>query len=80
MSKRCDGCAFAEWRRTAAGRLHPDKSGRCNYLIANPLNLSVPAAFYWGAFYPPPKPNGGYIERGVDLPNGRDCGFWKAAA
>lgn len=25
----CLNCKFAEWRRTAKGRLHPDQSGTC---------------------------------------------------
>lgn len=27
----CVGCRFAEWERTANGKLHPDQSGRCTW-------------------------------------------------
>ena len=60
----CDDCKFAEWKRTAAGRLHPDGSGQCKRLEAHPLDMRLPSAFHWGfASDTPPKPNGGYIER-----------------
>lgn len=55
----CDTCALADWKRTASGRLHPDKSGRCRYeWIAPPL----PASMYW--IHGPSCPAGGRIERG----------------
>ena len=59
MTNTCDGCKYAIWRRTATGRLHPDKSGRCSYEI-KPVVL--PAAFYWIGGVP--RPAGGRIERG----------------
>ncbi len=31
--KNCKGCAWAEWRRTANGRLHPSGDGKCTYII-----------------------------------------------
>jgi hypothetical protein len=58
---QCETCKFAEWKRTANGRLHPDKSGKCTRLIAHPLDFRVPAAFYWHSV---PNPLGGYIQRG----------------
>ena len=64
----CDGCKYADWRRTSNGRLHPDKSGRCVYLREHPLNLKVPAAFYWTSWSQEPNPSGGFIERGRELP------------
>lgn len=36
----CIGCRFADWKKTAAGRLHPDKTGRCRYEVV----LSFPAS------------------------------------
>lgn len=71
---KCDDCKFAEWRKTSAGRLHPDKSGRCGRLKAFPLDLRLPAAFY---FLSEPVPSGGYIERGRELE--KKCAF-KASA
>jgi hypothetical protein len=62
---RCDDCKFAEWNRTSNGRLHPDKTGKCKRLDAHPLDLRLPAAFYWiGA---PPRPSGGFIDRKSEL-------------
>lgn len=69
---KCEGCKFAEWRRTATGRLHPDKTGRCKRLDAFPLDMRLPSAFYWSSFGIP-TPIGGYIERGSELPE--DCAF-----
>ena len=66
----CDDCAFAEWKRTANGRLHPDKSGWCARLELHPLDLRLPAAFYW---INAPSPSGGHIGRGAELP--RPCAF-----
>jgi hypothetical protein len=61
----CDGCKFADWKRTKNGRLHPGKQGRCTFEWVPP---PLPAAFYYfhgikGSF---PKPNGGWIERGAN--------------
>ena len=62
---KCDDCDFADWDRTANGRLHPKKGGKCKRLERHPLDLRLPAAFYWmsskGAM-----PFGGYIERGQE--------------
>jgi len=78
MTDTCDNCVFARWRRTAAGRLHPDRSGMCKRLEAFPLDLRLPAAFGWGS-YGQPDPYGGYIERGYVHVDG--CAFkyeaWK---
>lgn len=62
MSGLCDNCAYAEWKRTANGRLHPDKSGRCTFLKKHPRDDRLPAAFYW--IGSAPNPAGGAIERG----------------
>lgn len=66
MSNTCDGCKYAGWRRTAKGRLHPDKSGRCTFLEKHPLDLKIPAAFHW-LIGTKPNPCGGYIERGREI-------------
>lgn len=63
---RCDDCAYAKWKRTASGRLHPDKTGRCSFEI--PI-VVLPAAFYWATFSP--RPSGGFIDRGREL--NREC-------
>jgi hypothetical protein len=57
----CEGCRFADWKRTKSGALHPDKSGKCTRLDVHPLDQRLPVAFYWLGS---PKPCGGYIERG----------------
>lgn len=67
---KCDNCKFAVWNRTKTGRLHPDKGGFCSRLASFPLDLRLPAAFYWVSVAP--RPSGGRIERGEELPNGCD--------
>lgn len=57
--KTCDGCKYANWQRTANGRLHPSKAGRCEFKVEMP---ALPAAFYW--HLREPRPAGGWIERG----------------
>jgi len=39
---RCLDCRFAEWDRTAAGRLHPNKGGFCVWTkrVAFPASMS----------------------------------------
>lgn len=37
----CTDCRFAEWKRTAAGRLHPSGSGKCTWTV----ELALPASF-----------------------------------
>lgn len=60
---KCDDCKLAEWRRTATGRLHPDKSGRCTW----EYSVRLPPAFCWPGMKDA-RPSGGYIERGRDIP------------
>ena len=73
---KCNGCMFADWKRTATGRPHPDGTGRCTYLREHPLDLRLPAGFGWGySGREAPKPTGGYIERREELH--RDCEFKK---
>jgi hypothetical protein len=58
--KNCTRCKYADWKRTAAGRLHPDGSGKCTFPVKIP---KLPAAFYWIST---PGPYGGFIERKRD--------------
>lgn len=55
---KCDDCALAEWKRTAAGKLHPGKAGRCMWKT---VVVSLPNSRY---FITPPTTCGGFIERG----------------
>lgn len=65
MTTICDGCVYAEWKRTTNGRLHPGKLGKCKWLAQHPLNLQIPQAFSWGGWgRRHPIPFGGIIERG----------------
>ena len=80
----CDGCKFANWERTKAGRLHPGKAGRCMALGRQPaIFVGVPASFYlpgWahevtdGGQYTI-KPSSGTIERGRSFFNNKTCSF-----
>lgn len=79
MSGICDDCRYAEWKRTAVGRLHPDKTGRCTYLKQHPLDLRVPASFYWSAWQTMSSPSGGYIERGRNGFSATACHFRAAS-
>lgn len=58
--KRCDDCKWAEWKRTVNGRLHPDKTGRCMFVVRIPV---LPLAFNWGWRQALPNISGGFIER-----------------
>ena len=40
--KTCKGCKYAEWVRTANGRLHPSGDGKCTFKL--PLSPLVPGA------------------------------------
>ena len=58
----CLDCKFADWNRTAAGRLHPSGEGHCRHVwVAPPIS----AAFTWGYgnSYAAPRPNWGQINR-----------------
>jgi hypothetical protein len=33
----CAGCKWADWKRTASGRLHPDGEGQCTHPIVEDL-------------------------------------------
>lgn len=59
--KNCTDCKYAEWHRTAVGKLHPDGDGYCEYPFSLP---KLPAAMYWVTL---PRPSGGSINRRRDL-------------
>jgi len=40
----CIGCKHAQWKKTAAGRLHPSQEGRCSIPTTE---IKIPAAYYW---------------------------------
>ena len=69
--KQCETCSFAAWKLTTNGRLHPSKDGRCHRLDVYPLDVRLPAAFYWMGNAP--QPSGGYIKRGE--PDVTKCQF-----
>ncbi len=62
----CLTCKFAEWDKTANGRLHPNKQGQCKYEIPK---IIIPKAFYFFSSGDQ-KPCGGYIYRDKPL---TDC-------
>lgn len=69
----CLTCKLAEWDKTANGRLHPNKNGRCKWEF--PL-IVLPVAFYYigGSKGSVPSPNGGRISR--DERYLKDCPAW----
>lgn len=69
--KTCDDCAYAQWRRTKAGRLHPNKDGKCKYPWASPaLPNSAPALMHRDKS----PPEGWYIWRGHEFQD--RCPYW----
>jgi hypothetical protein len=59
----CTTCAFANWQRTAAGKLHPSGDGRCTWKMPG---VAISKAFYWigfGGGDSMPTPSGGHISR-----------------
>lgn len=65
--RTCDGCKYAEWQRTAAGKLHPSKEGKCIYPVKMPV---LPISMYWIADQ---RPYGGWIQRGAVLKDHCPC-------
>lgn len=49
--KDCKHCKYAEWKRTAAGKLHPSGDGDCAYPWKMP---QLPAAMFWVGIEPKP--------------------------
>ena len=60
---KCVGCKFAEWKRTAAGRLHPDCDGKCRHPLFSvpPVVPASATVGYWSGG--DVKLSGGYIYR-----------------
>ena len=58
----CEGCKFADWKRTANGRLHPDGYGKCKwektFRIAGSCRSGI-----WGTDGQPITLSGGTINR-----------------
>lgn len=42
--KNCTDCIHAEWKRTAAGKLHPSGDWDCKKVVVFP---KLPASFYY---------------------------------
>jgi hypothetical protein len=57
--KNCTDCKYAEWKRTASGRLHPSREGRCKFPYKVP---PLPASMVW-TWNTAPRPVGGDIYR-----------------
>lgn len=55
--KTCNGCKYADWHRTAAGKLHPSGAGECTYPWKMP---ELPSSMYWIGS---PSRGGGGINR-----------------
>ena len=66
----CTNCKWANWRRTASGKLHPSGSGRCGKAIKLP---ELPPSMYW-YWIGNPTPVGGHINRREPL--SRDCVYF----
>jgi hypothetical protein len=70
--KSCTNCKYAEWKKTASGRLHPSGDGRCQFTYKLP---PLPQSMYWIGS---PSPCGGHINRKNDLKD--HCVYYAPAA
>jgi hypothetical protein len=70
--KDCTNCIYADWRRTASGRLHPSGDGKCGKVITIP---QIPPCYYW---FDKPRLAGGYINRRKEL--SEHCPFYQRIA
>lgn len=57
--KSCLRCKYADWDKTAAGKLHPSGHGRCKYPWKQ---TPLPASMYWIGRIAE-TPCGGHISR-----------------
>ena len=64
--KSCDGCKYADWKRTDAGRLHPSGDGECTYEFKLP---PLPQSMHWVGRVEYPTHYVGKISRKRDLPD-----------
>lgn len=69
--KSCVNCKYAEWNKTASGRLHPSGDGRCTYPYKMP---PLPQSMY---FVSEPRPCGGTISRREELKD--HCAYYSRA-
>jgi hypothetical protein len=69
--KNCTDCIYADWKRTANGRLHPSGDGCCAKKIEIP---KLPACCQWLST---PHHSYPYINRRQDLKE--HCAYWQAA-
>lgn len=63
--KSCKHCKWANWKKTAAGKLHPSGAGQCEFVIRIPV---LPKAFRWGFTTDKPNISGGFIDRHREWP------------
>lgn len=63
----CERCAYAEWKRTSNGRLHPSKKGACTYSVSVPV---IPISMNNIAYV---RPVGGEIYRDSPKLNYASC-------
>ena len=66
--KTCNGCKYAEWKRTDSGRLHPSGDGKCTYEWKLP---PLPQSMYFAGFTP--RILGGTISRKHNLLGHCEC-------
>jgi len=59
--KNCLNCKYADWRKTASGKMHPSGDGHCTFQWKSP---PLPASMYWLV---QPSPYGGQINRREEL-------------
>ena len=67
--KNCTHCKYAEWKRTADGKLNPSGYGMCTVEVKIP---PLPASMYWTT---PPYARGGVINRNEDFK--KDCAYFE---
>ena len=72
--KNCLHCKYANWKRNAAGNLHPSGDGACDFPYKVP---PLPASMYWIGFTNL-SPSGGYINRKKELK--QDCIYYQREA
>jgi hypothetical protein len=70
--KTCKWCKYADWNKTASGRLSPSGDGKCGYSYKIP---PAPQAFYF--LGGTPFLYGGYINRKQELKD--HCAYWRHA-
>jgi hypothetical protein len=63
----CSTCRFAQWNRTANGKLHPSGNGKC--LWARP-DIKIPICMYY--IYPPALSGGAINRHNLEL-----CPAWE---